>query len=184
MTRRCVRYLVSVISTDHAFRFTSGMRSRVLSIRSHIFISVGPMDVFRNGTARIDATEIGAGPAKIGHQQRMLVRRAQPRRQFAVQVQRRVVAERLGEDRVAAGAQNSRDFGKAFGQIEMMQNAMAEYHVERAVGECRVLGVHDGEFAMRQPLRLRGDTGNVDRPVRNVDAAKFGGAVGQMVVDQ
>ena len=108
--------------------------------------------------------------AEVLHEQRVLVRRAEPRGERAVKVDNRIVTQRLEEKRSAVRPQDARDLGERLVEVQVVDDGDPTDHIEGLVGEVEALGVHFEELDGVEPSNSRALAGVLDADALDVDA--------------
>jgi len=98
----------------------------------------------------------------------VLVHAAQSGSPLAVQVDHRVMTQRLNKNRRAGWLEDASQLREYFVQIEMMQNPAAADEVEAATREGSMLCVHQ-QVVLIGSVRLGGICGLLDRDVRDIN---------------
>jgi hypothetical protein len=122
----------------------------------------------------IDVAEILLHHLQIFHIERMLIGRSNRWRQPAVQVDDRIMRERLEKDGRAARPERSRNVRQRLSKIQMMKDRDSAYQVEAVRGHLQVFGVHHRESDTLHLFASRALPCLGDRHTRNVDPQNVG----------
>jgi hypothetical protein len=130
--------------------------------------------------ACVDLPEELLGHLEVPDQKGVLVGRAQLRRPLAVEVDQRVVPERLEEDCRAVVLQHPADLPVSLSDVHVVDDPLPAYEVEGAVLELQVLAVHRFEGGpIGDPFASRGLPGAFHRDGGDVDAGHLGAMAGE-----
>ncbi len=88
---------------------------------------------------------MSSGELEVGQLQGMFIDGPQVGGQPSIEVDERVVAERLHEDRVSIGLECPGHLLEGLLQLQMVQDADAADQVEGPVGKVEIFGIHGAE---------------------------------------
>src|SRR5262245_51549963 len=83
--------------------------------------------------ARLDRREVALRRLKVLHQKRVLVGGPELWRQPAIEVDQRVVPERLDENRASGRTEHTREFGVRSLEVQMVENRDPAHQIEQTI---------------------------------------------------